>query len=193
MAIEELLVNNPFPELKKLMDELPEELEENPDKERFKVRDKEQAEWCLRQISRLTKEQEEIEATAKAEIEKITAWQNNQTGAIRKSISFFEYLLIEFHQQTLKENKDAKTIKLPSGRLSARKTQPEFIRDEKKMLPWVEKNRPGFIKIKTAIDWAGLKEVLKYEKGKGIDPDTGEVVPGLTVVDRGTSFSVKTL
>jgi phage host-nuclease inhibitor protein Gam len=190
MAIEELLVNNPFPELEKL-EELPEELEENPDKERFKVKDKEQAEWCLRQISRLTKEQEEIEATAKAEIEKITTWQNNQTGTIRKSVSFFEYLLVEYHQQIFKENPKSKTIKLPSGSLSARKAQPEYQREKDTMLPWVEKNRPNF--VKKDIDWAGLKKVLQYEEGRGIDPDTGEVVPGLTVIDRGTSFSVKIL
>lgn len=135
MAIEELLIN-PFPELSELMEGIPEELPEQ--KERFQVKDKEQAEWCLRQISRLSKEQAEIEATAQAEIEKITAWKNNQTESIQKSTSFFEYLLIEYHQQVLKENPKAKTIKLPSGKLEARKAQPDFIRDKETMLPWVK-------------------------------------------------------
>jgi phage host-nuclease inhibitor protein Gam len=193
MAIEELLVN-PFPELSDLMEEFPKELPETPEqKERFQVKDKEQAEWCLRQISRLLREQEEIESTAKKEIEKITTWKNNQAESIQKSISFFEYLLTEYHQQVLKENPKAKTIKLPSGNLEARNAQPEYKRDKDAMLPWVEKNRPDYVVIKKDINWAGLKKILKYENGTGIDPDTGEVVPGLTVIDRGTTFSVKTL
>ncbi len=176
------------------MEELPEELPEAPEqKERFQVKDKEQAEWCLRQISRLSKEQAEIESTAQAEIKKITTWKNDQTESIQKSISFFEYLLTNYHRQVLQENPKAKTIKLPSGKLEARKAQPEFIRNKEEMLPWVEKNQPDYIVIKKDIDWAGLKKVLNYENGTGIDPDTGEVVPGLTVIDRGTAFRVKTL
>jgi len=193
MAIEELLIN-PFPELSELMEDLPEELPETPEqKERFRVKDKEQAEWCLRQISRLMREQEEIESTAQAEIEKITAWKNDQTESIQKSISFFEYLLIEYHQQILKENPKAKTIKLPSGRLEARKAQPEFQRDVETMLSWVEQNRPEFVITKKELDWAGLKKILKYENSMGIDPDTGEAVPGLKVIERGMTFRVKTL
>jgi len=193
MAIEELLIN-PFPELSELMEDLPEELPETPEqKERFRVKDKEQAEWCLRQISRLMREQEEIESTAQAEIKKITAWKNDQTESIQKSISFFEYLLIEYHQQILKENPKAKTIKLPSGRLEARKAQPEFQRDVETMLSWVEQNRPEFVITKKELDWAGLKKILKYENSMGIDPDTGEAVPGLKVIERGMTFRVKTL
>ena len=176
------------------MEDLPEELPETPEqKERFRVKDKEQAEWCLRQISRLMREQKEIESTAQAEIEKITAWKNDQTESIQKSISFFEYLLIEYHQQILKENPKAKTIKLPSGRLEARKAQPEYQRDKETMLSWVEQNRPEYIVVKKDINWSGLKKILKYRNGTGIDPDTGEVVPGLKVIERGMTFRVKTL
>jgi len=188
MAVKELLIN-PFPEIDDLMGEL-----EKPEKkERFKVENKEQAEWCLRQISRLMREQDEIESTAQAEIEKITTWENDQTESIQKSISFFENLLIDYHRQVLQKDPKAKTIKLPSGRLEARKAQPEYLRDKETMLPWVEQNRPEYIVVKKDIDWSGLKKILKYRNGTGIDPDTGEVVPGLNVVDRGINFRVKTL
>lgn len=162
-------------------------------KERFQVKDKEQAEWCLRQISRLMREQDEIESIAQAQIEKITTWKNDQTESIQKSISFFENLLIDYHRQVLQKDPKAKTIKLPSGRLEARKAQPEYLRDKETMLPWVEQNRPEYIVVKKDIDWSGLKKVLKFQNGTGIDPDTGEVVPGLNVVDRGINFRVKTL
>jgi phage host-nuclease inhibitor protein Gam len=154
MAIEELLVN-PFPELSELMEEFPEELPEAPEqKERFQVKDKEQAEWCLRQISRLLCEQEEIESTAQAEIEKITTWKNDQTESIQKSISFFEYLLTEYHQQVLKENPKAKTIKLPSGKLEARKAQPEFIRNKEECFPGSK--RTGLIMLLSKKTSTGL-------------------------------------
>ena len=189
MAIE--LMGNPFPDLGELKEIATSE--EAPEKERFRVENKEQAEWCLRQISRLLSKREEVKSLAQAEIEKITAWKNDQTESIQKSISFFEFLLIEYHQQIFKENPKAKTIKLPSGKLEARKAQPEYLRDKETMLPWVEQNRPEFVITKKELDWAGLKKVLKYENGMGIDPDTGEAVPGLKVIERGMTFSVKTL
>lgn len=189
MAIE--LMGNPFPDLGELKEIATSE--EAPEKERFRVENKEQAEWCLRQISRLMHEKGEVESLAQAEIEKITDWQNQQVESIQKSISFFEGLLIDFHQQVLQNDPKAKTVKLPSGRLEARKAQPEFQRDVETMLPWVEQNRPEYIVVKKDINWSGLKKILKYRNGTGIDPDTGEVVPGLTVIDRGTNFRVKTL
>ena len=102
-------------------------------------------------------------------------------------------MLTEYHQQVLKKNPKAKTIKLPSGKLEARKAQPEFIRNKEEMLPWVEKNQPDYVIVKKDVNWAGLKKILRYENGTGIDPDTGEIVPGLTVIDRDTNFRVKTL
>ena len=184
-------MGNPFPDLGELKEIATSE--EAPEKERFRVENKEQAEWCLRQISRLMREQDEIESTAQAEIEKITTWKNDQTESIQKSISFFENLLIDYHRQVLQKDPKAKTIKLPSGRLEARKAQPEYLRDKETMLSWVEQNRPEFVITKKELDWAGLKKVLKYENGMGIDSDTGEAVPGLKVIERGMTFRVKTL
>ena len=141
MAIEELLVN-PFPELSELMEELPEELPEAPEqKERFQVKDKEQAEWCLRQISRLLCEQKEIEATAQAEIEKITTWKNDQTESIQKSISFFEYLLTEYHQQVLKKNPKAKLSNCHPAKKPARPAG--VLRTKKQCFPGLNRTGPN--------------------------------------------------
>jgi|LSQX01.1.fsa_nt_gb phage host-nuclease inhibitor protein Gam len=186
MAIK-IMLTDPFPDLGELK-KIPE-----VEKEPFQVENKEQAEWCLRQISRLQREQEEVKSVAQAEIEKIATWEKERTQALQRSIDFFENLLIDYHRRILQEDPKAKTIKLPSGNLEARKAQPEFQRDVETMLPWVEQNRPEYIVVKKDINWSGLKKILKYRNGTGIDPDTGEVVPGLKVIERGMTFRVKTL
>jgi len=92
---------------------------------------------------------------------------------------------LTFTSRYFKTIRRQKQSKLPSGRLEARKAQPEFQRDVETMLPWVEQNRPEYIVVKKDINWSGLKKILKYRNGTGIDPDTGElypVSPSLTVV-----------
>lgn len=178
--------SNPFPELSEIAPELSDE----PD--RFTVQTKDQAEWCLRQISRLKAKQSEIEELAKAEIEKINAWKEKETSTINSSIAFFEGLLKDFHRRILEEDPKAKTIRFPSGSLEARKMPPEYRRDEEKLLPWVEQNRPDFVIVKKSVDWANLKKELSFSNGAAVDPVTGEVVPGVEIVERGVDFRVKT-
>lgn len=181
----ELDFANPFPDLSEITPEHPGE----PD--RFTVQSKDQAEWCLRQISRLKAQQSETEQLAQAEIEKINAWKEKETAKITSSIAFFEGLLKDFHRRILKEDPKAKTIKLPSGSLEARKVPPEIKRDKNILLPWVEKNRPDFVVVEKNVDWAGLKKELQFDNGVAFDPLTGEIVPGVEVVDRGTEFRVR--
>jgi len=176
--------SNPFPELSEIAPELDES-------SHFIVQSKDQAEWCLRQISRLKAKQSEIEELAQAEIEKINAWKKKETAKINDSISFFEELLKDFHRRTLEKDPKAKTIRLPSGSLEARKMPPEYRRDEEKLLPWVEQNRPDFLIVEKSVNWADLKKKLSFENGCAFDPITGEVVPGIEVIERGLKYRVR--
>jgi len=176
--------SNPFPELSEVTPEPPEE-------GRFVVQTLDQAEWCLRQIERLKKKQSEIEALAQAEIEKISVWRERETSKITGDISFFEELLKDFHRRTLEKDPKAKTIRLPSGSLEARKMPPEYRRDEEKLLPWVEQNRPDFLIVEKSVNWADLKKKLSFENGCAFDPITGEVVPGIEVIERGLKYRVR--
>lgn len=181
--------SNPFPELDEIVPEISPEPQGEPS--RFAVENLEQAEWCLRQISRLKAKQAEIEKLAQAEIEKINAWKERETSKITGSISFFEGLLKDYHRRVLEEDPRRKTIKLPSGSLEARKTQPEFRRNEDELLPWVEANRPQYVIVKKSVDWANLKKELDFVNGRAFDPETGEAVPGIEVIERGTEFRVR--
>lgn len=181
----ELDFANPFPDLSEITPEHPGE----PD--RFTVQSKDQAEWCLRQISRLKAQQNETAELARAEIEKINAWKEKETAKITGSIAFLESLLKDYHRRVFEKDPKAKTIKLPSGSLEARKMPPDIKRDKNILLPWVEKNRPNFVVVEKNVDWAGLKKELRFDSGVAFDPLTGEVVPGVEVVDRGIDFRVR--
>lgn len=70
---------------------------------------------------------------------------------------------------------------------------PEFKRDSEKLTAWAKSSRPEFLIVKEDVNWAGLKSVLKVTDSKVFDPETGEVVPGVEVIDRGITFRVKTV
>jgi phage host-nuclease inhibitor protein Gam len=177
------LAGDPFPDIPDLS-ALPAKTQ------RLRVNDKSQAEWCLRQVARIKKQQAEVESIAQAEIEKISAWRDREASSLGGTASFFESLLIDFHCRTLEADGKAKTIRLPSGSLQARAQQPEFIRNEETLLPWVKQNRPEFVLAKQSVDWSNLKKEIVVNNGIAIDQLTGEVLP-VQVVERGPAFSVK--
>lgn len=89
-------------------------------------------------------------------------------------IDFFTGLLEEFHRKLIKADPKLKTIRLPEGTLEIRKLPPEFQHDEEGL-----------------VEWAKLKKRLQVAGGVAVDPETGEVVPGVSVVADRDIFRVK--
>lgn len=65
------------------------------------------------------------------------------------------------------------------------------VADHAALLTWVQKNRPGCIQC--AVDPDYLADVLAASKtaGVGVDPETGEIVPGVEVRDAEPSIVVR--
>ena len=158
--------------------------EEQEQRERCKIETKDQAAWALRKMSRIKAEQDENIQTAQAEIERITSWRDEENGKLERSISFFEGLLYEYFVQLRGDDPKLKTMKLPHGTLKMRAQQPQYEYDESLMLPWAKKNLPEAVVVKESVAKTPVKKHIK---------DTGEMVPGVEIVERPERFSVEVI
>lgn len=167
---------------------------ENP---QFRIDTKEMAIWALRKIAKIESDRKEARTAARAEIERIQAWLADEEKKADQDRGFFEFHLEDYHRRQLAENKKLKTIKLPHGELQLRAQHPEYQKNENVLLAWAMKNMPHlitfpqWIRPDPKLDWAGLKSALMVEKGQAFDPETGERIPGITVVERPAKFNIK--
>lgn len=169
-----------------------EELPFKYERERYQIEDINQANWALRKIAAAKAAIKEREELARAEIERINKWLESETEELQRDIDFFTGLLEEYHREQLAKDSKAKTIKLPYGVLKMRKQQPQYQRDDVAIKEWAAKNRPDvLVPQEPKLDWAALKKSLQITGGQAIDPETGEVVPGITVIEREPKFSVE--
>lgn len=165
-----------------------EQMIEEEKREPFVVTDDQKAEWCLKQIRQ---KKQELEVWQK-HYENLLAAVEFQ---IEKDIAYFEGSLEAYFRSQQAEGftKKADTqesYKLPSGKLVLKRQQPEFGRDEDKLIPWLRQNSPEFIKTKESVNWDGLKKTL-FVNGEGMITEDGEVVPGITVTKRDDIFKVE--
>ncbi|WP_031517715.1 host-nuclease inhibitor Gam family protein, partial [Desulfofalx alkaliphila] len=80
----------------------------------------------------------------------------------------------------------------PYGTLKMRAQQPQYQRDDAAIKEWARVNRPEvLVQQEPKLDWAALKKVLQVAGDKLVDPETGETVPGVVVVERQPKFSVE--
>ena len=156
--------------------------EDNEQRERFKIESKDQAAWALRKMSKIKAEIEENNKVAQAEIERITAWRDEENEKLERSISFFESLLHEFFLSQRESDPKLKTMKLPHGTLKMRAQQPQYEYDEEILLSWAKENLPEAVVIKESVAKTLVKKHIQ---------ETGEMVPGVTITERPEKFSVE--
>ena len=151
---------------------------------RFVVDDDSKAEWCLEKIREANRDKETWKAHFEGQYAKIAA-------ECDETIQKMEMLLEEYfrnvpHRKTATQE----SYPLKGGKLVFKKQQPEFDRNDEKLIPWLEKNKPEFVKVKKQADWDGLKKVCAVI-GNDVVDDEGEIVPGVTAKERPNIFKVE--
>ncbi|TDA67999.1 MAG: hypothetical protein D9V47_09125 [Clostridia bacterium] len=88
----------------------------------------------------------------------------------------------------------AKTARLPHGTLKVRAQQPEFKRDEDKLLASLDGRGLGeLVRVKREPDWQKVKPlVTATESGAVVWTETGELVEGVRAEVRPPKFTVET-
>lgn len=160
--------------------------------ERYKVETDEQANWALRKIKQEQASLKQKEELAQSEIEKIQTWFNAESEKIKQSIEYFEGLLAEYAMNKRKDDETFKSLKLPHGRIGFRKAQPKYTYDDKTLLESLKKaNMTDFITVKESPNKTQIKKAFEVAGNKVVNPDTGEILEGVTVQEVGEVFNVK--
>lgn len=168
--------------------------------EAFAVADLETAAEAMRRVMYFNEQQEAVDRIIEQQIvpfmekiEKIKAWGAEAKKEHVERENYYKMLLEQYTRNQIAEQEAAgkkpkKTVSLPYGKISLKKQQPEFIKDEEALLEFAKSS--GFVKVKETTDWAELKKSCKVYNGMLVDED-GEVVPGVKVVEKDDKFELK--
>ncbi|MEK4030858.1 host-nuclease inhibitor Gam family protein [Pseudobacillus sp. FSL P4-0506] len=166
----------------------------------FIVTTLEDAAEAQRRVSYFKDRQAEIDAIIEKQIEPflkkiemIKEWGEEAKKEFIEKESYYtatleQYLRSEVERQVEAGKKPKKTLTLPYGKISLKKQQPEFVKDEEKIFEYAKQS--GLIKVKESTDWAELKKQCQVVNGVMVD-ENGEVVPGIQVVERDDKFEIK--
>ncbi len=159
----------------------------------FRINDLDQAGWAVRKYARIEDKRSELRNLAAVEIARIQAWLEREEEKLDRDASFFLNLLADYHRRILEADPKAKTIRLPHGTLQMRAQQPEFRRDDAKLLQFLESSPSGqaYIRVKREPDWAKLKPVLVLGPDGQVLNRDGEIIPGVVYEERPPKFDVK--
>jgi len=93
-------------------------------------------------------------------------------------------------------NHSTKTLvsyKLPSGKLQWKSYEPKVVKDDKKLLEWIDKHASDFVKFERKPNWELLKRGLQAvnDHYEYVNPD-GEIltVDGVTLVEQPDKFDI---
>ncbi len=179
-------------ELENVLLEAFEEPQQSEERERFRLTDENMANWALRKVAKARAEYEEAAKVAEAEVKRIDDWLNSRKRDLERTEEFFGGLLTGYYLPQHMENPRQKTFKLPAGQVQIRAQQPDYVRDEAKLIAWLKGNdMAGYVEIVEKVRWGDLKKQLKQLGDKMLSPD-GEVVDGILVVDRGLKVNIVT-
>lgn len=160
--------------------------------EGFKIDNDNLAEWAITKIAEDTAEFQRLINVCES---RILEYQNKikkyQEQLENKTSGLKNLLMQYFETVPHKESKTQETYKLPSGTLKKKYGTPKYEVDDKALVKWLkESNMNNYIKVEEKPQWGELKKTITIKSGKIITTD-GEVVEGVTAIDRPDSFEVE--
>ena len=138
-----------------------------------------------------------------AEVARLEQRRDEVTGPLRNAAANLERALTSYHQARYEEAEawerdDLKTLKLNNGTLVSRAGSEviECDNSDEKLVDAVRSIDPGLVIVKETISKSDLKQLIardriRIEDGALINPDTGEVIPGATFIQKPRTYDVK--
>lgn len=155
--------------------------------ERWSIKDDKSAEWALKKIREAQEDTARWNTYYAAQMETIER-QNADT------VAYFTALLEAwFKTVPHKATKTQESYQLPSGKLVRKLQQPAYERDADALLKWAKTNLPEAIKVKEEASWTDIKNRIGkvMPDGSAVDKETGEIIDGVTVIERDPVFKVE--
>lgn len=159
-----------------------------------------EANWAARKLARLTRRRAEITASADRQRAAIDEWEARVARKLDADLTFYGGRLEVFHRLVLADDPKAKTVPLvevtltsTAGRVSVQVT------DEAAAVAWAETNEhadivtypePKIDKKEVAKEF-GQKVSAEAGEYPVVDPDSGEVAPGIAFVRGERNFTAQ--
>lgn len=159
--------------------------------ERFIIDGDKKADWAIGKIKEEQENTNRLRLIAMSKIAELQCRIKELDERTERRTGNLKALLMDY-MQTVKPTKQTKTqtqYELLSGKLVWKKQQPLYERDEAALLNWAEQTIPELVKVKKEVSWADLKKRADVS-GDNLLLD-GEVIPGVTVIEREDVFEVQ--
>ena len=147
------------------------------------------AEWAMRLLAAAEAKLAEAEERAIQWRKQVDDWYRKVTAEASATSQFARAHLERYALERRYADPDAKTLYLPSGVVRTTSHADRItINDEPAVLAWALERAPEVVRHTVKV--SDVRHVVSVVEGKAVDPDTGEVVAGLSVERGRTSASV---
>lgn len=157
------------------------------EKEQFVIDTPEKADWALKKLQEIKRQQLEIDKRADEQIKPIEDWRKKEIGKLSDSEIYFTMLLTEYANNN--RDKDNKfRFSSPYGKIYTRKTK-KWTYDEQKVID--EYKNTDVVQNVPKLNKSELKKRIEFINGKPVDKETGAVVDGVEI-EEVSKVNVKT-
>lgn len=157
------------------------------EKEQFVIDTPEKADWALKKLQEIKRQQLEVDKRADKEIKPIEDWRKKEIGKLSDSEIYFTMLLTEYANNN--RDKDNKfRFSSPYGKIYTRNSV-DWSYDDKKLIE--EYKNTDVVKSKLTLNKNELKKRVELINGKPVDKETGAVVDGVEI-EEVSKVNVKT-
>ena len=150
----------------------------------FVIDSLDKANWCFRKLKSLQEAILENDTLADKEIERIEAWREKENKAHEEAIEYFETMLTQYYKNIRAIDPKAK-LTTPYGKVTSRKTQ-KYTYDDETLIKYAKVNNLPCVKVTESL----MKNEFKKLCPGGVNPETGEVIDGVTI-EEVESYTVK--
>lgn len=158
----------------------------------FEIDNDTKAEWAIRKIKEAQDEHDRIAALIDAEEERLKERREKIAKKLDSDTAYLKYLLYTYMGMVkCKETKTQKSYQLLTGKVVCKYGGIDYKRDEEKLLAWTSLYKPEFVKVKSSVDWAGLKkELTALDSGEVVTAE-GEVLDCITAERQPDKIEIK--
>lgn len=169
------------------------DIEDEQQREGWKITDDGKADWALDMIRERQAEFRHFEMVVNNKIAQLKEALKVEKENMQYNVGFFQSKLAQYFETVpRKTTKTQETYKLPSGRLVKKYKQPKIVKDDEKLVAWLESNdMTELVKIEKKADWATLKKETEVTGERVISKHTGEVIEGVVAVPQNPEFKVE--
>lgn len=158
----------------------------------FEIDNDTKAEWAIRKIKEAQDEHDRIAALIDAEEERLKERREKIAKKLDSDTAYLKYLLYSYMGMVkCKETKTQKSYQLLSGKIIFKSGGIDYQRDEEKLLDWTRLNKPEYIKVKSSVDWAGLKKELIIGEDGSVCTADGEIIEAIHAERKPNTLEVK--